>query len=37
VSLDHAIKLLRKNGYKITPQRQEILNAFIGNDSERSA
>jgi len=28
------IKRLRENGYKITPQRQEILNAFLDNSSK---
>ena len=33
MSLDHAINQLRKNGYKMNPQRQEILNAFIANNN----
>lgn len=28
------IERLRENGYKITPQRQEILNAFLDNSSK---
>ena len=30
---DHAIEQFRKNGYKITPQRQEILKAFMSNNN----
>jgi len=33
VSLDHAINQLRKNDYKMTTQRQEILKAFIANNN----
>ncbi|OPY58961.1 MAG: Ferric uptake regulation protein [Pelotomaculum sp. PtaU1.Bin065] len=29
---DYVIEQFRKNGYKITPQRQEILKAFMGNN-----
>lgn len=28
-----ALEQFRKNGYKITPQRQEILKAFLGNNN----
>jgi len=31
VKEDYAIEQFRKKGYKITPQRQEILRVFIGN------
>ncbi len=32
---EHAIiKQLRENGYKITPQRHEILNAFLDHSSK---
>ena len=31
---NHMIERLRENGYKITPQRQEILNAFLNNSSK---
>jgi len=33
VKEDYAIEQFRKNGYKITPQRQEILKVFMGNDN----
>lgn len=29
------LKLFRENGHKVTPQRQEILKAFLGNDDNR--
>lgn len=32
---DYIIERLRKNGYKITPQRQEILKVFLGNRDNR--
>ena len=34
---DYAIGQFRKNGYKITPQRQEILKVFMGNNLPLSA
>lgn len=32
---DYVIEQFRKNGYKITPQRQEILKAFMGNNNNQ--
>ena len=32
---DYAIEQFRKNGYKITPQRQEILQAFMDNNNNQ--
>ncbi|ACV61285.1 ferric uptake regulator, Fur family [Desulfofarcimen acetoxidans DSM 771] len=32
--MKEAFELLRKNGYKITPQRQEILNTIIDTDNK---
>jgi len=37
VKEDYAIQQIRSNGYKITPQRQEILKVFLGNKLPLSA